>query len=189
MHEIDKLFTAYKLKEVKRTGLVGKRQETTAEHTYSSILLAEYFLKKIKGLDEIKVIRMILYHDFSEIKIGDTFILDKEKRQMKEKQENEAMKTLENELPGEISSDMKIAWKEYSEGKTREAKFCKAIDSLDPIIQGISRPGEWKRHGFTEKKLREYKEPSLKEFPELMKFFNEMITELKKRNVIPKEKN
>jgi len=184
---LEQLFIFYKLKKVERVGLVNGRHETTAEHTFSSIALAEYFLKKIQSLDELKVIKILLYHDYGEIHTGDTFILDDKKRTDKIEREDAAMKTLEKELPKEIVSDMKNAWKEYKENKTREAKFCRAIDALDPIIHVIEQPEEWKKYGFTEKKLRAYKEPHMKEFPELLKFFNEMIEELKKKKIIPEE--
>ena len=187
MDFLEELYMAYRLKDVDRMGLVGKRHESAAEHTYSSIVLAEYFLKKHPELDEIRVIRMILYHDFGEIHTGDTFILDHEKRAKKIEMEDGAMKTLEKQLPKEIAGDMKKAWKEYKENSTREAKFARAIDALDPIVHVIEQPEEWRKHGFTEKKLREYKEPPLKEFPELMKFFNEMVKLLKEKKVIPEE--
>jgi len=188
MDFLDKLYTIYELKEVERTGLVKERHESTAEHTYSSIALAEYFLKKHPKLDELRVIKLILYHDFAEIHAGDTFILDDKKRENKIEKEDAAMKTLKKELPKETAAEMKTVWKEYKENKTDEAKFARAMDALDPIVHVIHQPEEWKKYGFTEKKLRAYKEPYVKDFPVLLKFFNEMIEELKKRKVIPQEK-
>jgi len=188
MSLLEEIYTIYKLKEVERVGLVGARHESTAEHTYSSIALAEYFLKKHPKLNELRVIKMLLYHDFGEIHTGDTFILDDQKRVDKIEREDTAMKDLEKELPKEVAADMKSAWKEYKENTTAEAKFAKAIDALDPIIHVIHQPEEWIKYGFTEKKLRAYKEPYMKEFPILLKFFNEMIEELKKKKIIPQEK-
>jgi len=186
MKEKDKLYTFYKLKEVERTSKVKERQESTAEHTYSCIMLAKYFLKKHSTLNGEKVIQMLLYHDLGEIYAGDTFVLENKKRAQKLEEENKAMKKLAKEVPKELVQEMKNAWKEYSENKTKEAKFCQAIDALDGVIHVIKQPEEWKKYGFTEEKLRQYKEPSLEEFPEILKFFNKMVEELKKEKIIPK---
>jgi len=187
MKEKDKLYTFYKLKEVKRTSKVKDRPESTAEHTYSCIMLAQYFIKKYPKLNEKKIIQMILYHDMGEIYAGDTFILENKKREEKEREENKAMKKLQKEVPEELAEEMANSWKEYSENKTKEAKFVRAIDALDAIIHVIKQPEEWKKYGFTEKKLRQYKEPFFKEFPIILKFFNKMIEELKEEKIIPEE--
>ena len=46
---------------------------------------------------------------------------------------------------------------------------------------------DWIKYHFTESKLRKYKEPILKEFPLLLKFFNNTIKELKKKKILAKE--
>jgi len=183
---LEELRVPYKLKEVERKGNVQDRLETTAEHTFSAIWLAEYFLKKHQELDELKVMKLILYHDFCEIHAGDHFVLDKKKFGEKETLENEAIKRLLNEVPTEMRNDLRTAWEEYSVGKTKEARFAKAIDALDAVIQVSNQPGAWEKYGFTEKKLREYKEPQFKGFPIIMDFFNELIEELKKKKIIPR---
>ena len=184
---LEKLYTPYKLKRVERQGKVGQRNETTAEHVFSSITLAQYFLKKYPDINELKVLKLIVYHDYGEIHAGDTGVLNTKERAQKALLEARAFCQLEKELPEEIAKDMKEAWEEYEENKTREAQFVHAIDALDPILHSIYQPEEWKANGFTEKKLRTVKEPRLREFPQLMEFFEELVTELRKRNIIPKE--
>ena len=51
-NELNKIETIVKLKESKRTSIVEDRFESSAEHTYSCILLAQYFLNTaaISGL-------------------------------------------------------------------------------------------------------------------------------------------
>jgi putative hydrolase of HD superfamily len=187
MDFLEKLYVPYKLKDVDRSGLVRDRHESVAEHTYSSLVIARYFLKKHPRLDRERVLKMILYHDFGEIITGDTFILDGEGRKTKLEREDLAVKKLGARLPKEIRDDLQAAWKEYMAGKTMEAKFCLAIDALDPIINVMHRPGEWKKYGFTEKKLRETKQHYFEDFPVLMRFFNRMVGSLKKKKVIPKD--
>jgi putative hydrolase of HD superfamily len=184
---LEQLHVPYKLKEVKRSGKVGERNETTAEHTFSAITLAGYFLKKHPKLNELRVIKLLLYHDYVEIYAGDIDILKLEERKKKEELEEKALKLLEKELPKEIATEFKKIWKEYLENKTSEARFAHAIDALDPVLQSIHQPMEWKEHGYTEKKLRKYKEPYFKEFPILLKFFNELVNELNEKEIIPKE--
>jgi putative hydrolase of HD superfamily len=184
---LEQVRTPYKLKEITRSGKVLKRNESAAEHTFSAITLAEYFLKTHPELNELKVIKLLIYHDYPEIFTGDVDILKEQERGQKNKKETEAIKKLLKTLPKEIVEELNSAWKEYSENKTMEAKFAHAIDALDPIIQSIHQPEEWKLYGYTEKKLRKYKEHYFNEFPKMHKFFNEMVEELKKNNIVPKE--
>jgi len=187
MHEIDKIYEWYKLKQVNRYTNVLARKETASEHVYSSLILAQYFLKKIKGLNESKVMKILLYHDLCEVYSGDVYSFDKKELEEKGRAENEAVKKLLKTLPREIVPDFEESWKEWKERKTRESKFCKAIDVIDPAINELWRPEAWKKFGYTEKKFRETKEPYIQQFPELKQFLEEMIIEYKKRGLIVKE--
>lgn len=187
MSLLEQLRLPYLLKEVKRTGVVLERKETTAEHTFSTLTLAEYFLKKHKKLNATRVRQLILYHDYVEIYAGDEDILNDKTRENKKEKENNAAKQLQKELPKEIASDFSKLWKEYLLGKTKEAKFARAMDALDPIIQSIHQREEWKEKGYTEEKLRKYKEHYFIEFPILLNFFNSMLEELKKNKIVPEK--
>ena len=44
MEEIHKLRKIYALKDVARDAQVGNRKESSAEHTWSTLMLADYFL-------------------------------------------------------------------------------------------------------------------------------------------------
>jgi len=184
---LEQLYIPYTLKRVNRRGKTGNRFETTAEHTYSAIFLAEYFLKLHPQLNKDKVMKMLLYHDFVEIYAGDTFVENNVEQIKKEKNENKAYKKLIKNLPKEIVKDFKNAWIEFLEKKTLESKFANAIDVMDPIIQASTEKESWIEYHFTEEKLRKYKEPYLKDFPILLKFFNEIVIELKKKKIIPKK--
>ncbi|MBW3020104.1 HD domain-containing protein [Candidatus Woesearchaeota archaeon] len=186
MNKFERLFIPYKLKEVKRRAEVEDRQESTAEHIFSSLILAQYFLKKI-DLDESRVNKLILYHDMVEIYSGDTFILDEEHHKSKKERENKALDRLKQELPEELSKDLEKYWLEYENGETKEARFCMAIDKLDGMYQNIKSPHLWKKWNFTEEKLRSKKEHLFQEFPEMLNFFNELIEYLKEKKVIIEE--
>lgn len=60
---------------------------------------------------------------------------------------------------------------EYEEAKTREARFCKAIDALDAEIHEMDYKEDWK--GWTEDFLRKSKEHLFDDFPELKELFEE----------------
>jgi len=187
MKDFERLHTAYKLKEIERKGTVaGKRYESAAEHIFSSLILARYFLKKIKGMNERRVMKMLIYHDLVEIYAGDTFILDEKMTESKKAREQKSFNRLIKDLPSEISPEFRSSWKEFEQGKTKESRFCKAVEELDPIIHSMHKPAEWKKHGFTEQKLRSKKESKLKEFPAMLKLFNELIEYLKNKKTIPK---
>jgi putative hydrolases of HD superfamily len=184
---LEQLYIPYNLKRVERQGKNGTRHETTAEHTFSTIFLAEYFLKQHPQLNKEKVMQIILYHDFVEIYAGDTFVKNEKDKIKKDKLEASAYKKLLKTLPKEIVLDFEEAWIDYLTQKTPESKFAKAMDALDPLIHETAEKEDWIKYHFTESKLRKYKEPILKEFPILMKFFNEIVEELKKKKIIPKE--
>lgn len=185
MHEIDRLFELYKLKEVYRKTEISKRNESTAEHIYSSLILAQYFLKKVKGLNENKVMKLILYHDLCEIYAKDTFTL--ERTNETDKKEQKAIEKLSKIIPQELSKEILEYHKEYVEQKTIEAKFARAIDVLDPTINEMHNHKLWKKYNFTESVLRSMKEPYVNEFKETKEFFEDIVIEFKKRKLIIEE--
>lgn len=65
-------------------------------------------------------------------------------------------------------------WHEYELGESLEARFCKAIDKLEPIHH-LHQSDYVISTGFTEGVLREKKEYVIKEFPEMLKMFNGLI--------------
>ena len=177
---ISQLNFLYKLKFVKRKNVVNNRFESTAEHIYSSLILAEYFSQKVKNIDINKVYKLLLYHDAPEIIVGDSFILHKSRKDMKSKEEK-IVPEFKKLIPKTMREDFHRIIREYHENKTRESKFAHAIDALDPMVQGAFEVKDWERHGFTEEKLRKHKEHLFKDFPELRLFFDQMIKHLRKK--------
>lgn len=178
--EIRSIHIFYKLKEVER--YKGVEKESSAEHTYSCILLAQYFLPKIgEKLDEMKVMKMLLYHDVVEIEAGDTYFADCDGLLCKEKNENEALCKLKCMLPEDICCDFEMFWKEFEANETREAKFCNAIDKLDPYFQVLFKPEVLHKLNVTEKVLRDSKEEYFREFDVIFEFY-EKFTEYFREN-------
>ena len=181
MDEIKKLHRFFALKEVERVILVKERQESTAEHVYSSLMLAQYFLPRIgKSLDEKKVMKIILYHDLVEIEAGDVFILDVEGRKNKKEKERVAFQKLKEQIPQSMVKEIEALWNEYEEKKTPEAKFCNAIDKLDPCIHLLEDKKIWQKYKLTEPIIRKMKDHHFKEFPQIMQMWNKIVEYAKK---------
>jgi putative hydrolase of HD superfamily len=172
--DINKIQLFIKLKESKRFGVVDKRFESSAEHTCSCILLAQYFIKKISNVDENKVIKMLSYHDLFNVFLIDINLNDPNWNKKKELEKEAYNKVILN-LPEELIDDYKKYMQEFEEQKTIESKFAKAIDVLEPVIHAYNQKEFWKEYKWTEKDLRKYKEKYFIEFPTILKFFNDFV--------------
>src|SRR3989338_3585163 len=135
MNQINKMRKLYKLKEVYRYNSVQKRKESSAEHTWSALMLADYCLTRTKNnLNRLKVYELLMYHDIVEIETGDIPIHHEEKRNNKKQEEMKAANKLAQELPEEVGKKLQSLFTEFEENKTPEAKFARAIDKLDALI-------------------------------------------------------
>ena len=174
MDEINKLRKFYHLKNVERKGTVLKRRESSAEHSWSTLILADYFLGFMKGrLNRLKVYELLMYHDIVEIEAGDVGINDEEGRKGKKERERAAMKKLREDFPVVLKEKVWDLFEEFEAEKTKESRFAKAVDFLDAQIHELDYKKDWK--GWTEEMLRRYKGPYFEEFPELKEAFEKMI--------------
>ncbi len=126
-----------KMKQILRRGWllqkVPGRVESDAEHTFSMIMLAlEIMAKNDTKLDQLKVLKMIAYHELGEIDFGDTAPEDNISPDYKHRKEEECLIRLSKtyNIP-----EMLEIWEEFEQGKTAEAKFVKMIDKADPVMQ------------------------------------------------------
>lgn len=131
----------YKLKNILRKGWVIRgacdkqtnRVESDAEHTFSMAILAlEILHKENLKLDELKVIKMCLYHEICEVDNGDVTPYDNITKQQKYAQEYNCIKRIADEC--DMPEILEI-WCEFENGETKEAKFVKIIDKLDAVMQ------------------------------------------------------
>ncbi len=193
MDELNKLHHLFLLKEVERTACgVNGRAESVAEHTYSSLMLALYFLPKIEQkLDELKVLKMILFHDVVEIEAGDTYTYDEKANIGKPERESKAAEVFAEKLPEHLANDWLLLWNEFEEKKTPEARFCNAIDKFDPIMHSLMhslhKSENWKEGKIMEELLRKKKEHLFAEFPVLHEAFETFIDHAKKNNYFSTE--
>lgn len=175
--ELTRLRKLYELKRVYRACTVDTRKENSAEHSWSCLLLADYFLSiaEVKnngksGLDRLRVYELLMYHDVVEIEAGDTPIETRDDRQ-KAESEARAAEILKNKLP--LGEKFIALFQEFEEQKTPESRFARAIDKLDANIHELDAKPDWK--GWSEQKVRQYFEPAYADFPEIKRVFRELL--------------
>ncbi len=181
MDDLEQLKHLMRLKEVERRGEVGRRRESTAEHVWGCMVLADHFIRVVEQpLDELKVMKLLLYHDLVEVEVGDTFILDFEARKNKKMKEKNGSRILAGKIPVSISGDYLKFFDEYEAYDTPEARFATAIDKLEPIVHwSVYATDKLKPLGWTEKVIRDTKQRYMEPFPELLDFFNRWLAHMR----------
>lgn len=145
IHEIDKV--KYILRKTKLFN--SDRNENDAEHSWHlaimAIILAEYANEPV---DILKIVKMLLIHDVVEIDAGDIFLYDSKVDHTNTESELQAAKRIFGLLPNEQATDLIRIWEEFEAGITMEAKFARAMDRLEPLLQNISNNGgTWQEFG------------------------------------------
>ncbi len=141
------------LKEIRRQNytLVGRRQETDAEHawhvTIMAVLLAEHANTPV---DLLRVVKMLLIHDLVEIDAGDTFAYDTAGAATQHEREARAADRLFPLLPTDQAAEYRALWDEFEARTTAEAKYAHAMDRVLPIFLNSATEGAaWRKHGVT----------------------------------------
>ncbi|MBW2962905.1 HD domain-containing protein [Mesonia aestuariivivens] len=136
--EVDKL----KCIERKTSLFDSNRRENDAEHSWHLSLMAIILDEHSnENIDVLKVLKMLLIHDIVEIDAGDTFLFDTKKNHDNTAEEFVAAKRIFGILPKNQAEDLITIWKEFEEGETSEAKFAKAMDRFQPVLQNQSNNG------------------------------------------------
>ncbi|MCG2718433.1 MAG: HD domain-containing protein [Nanoarchaeota archaeon] len=168
------------LKKIYRACSVEGRKESSAEHSWSCLMLADYFLTLMDTeLDRVKVYELLMYHDLIEIYSGDTALDPSINRKGKQEREFKAMDKLKKDIPKSLKDKFIALFKEFENLKTKEAKFARAIDQLDAIIQEIDYKEDWK--GWSREFLIEKKIKFFDEFTEVREMFMKLVDYLEKK--------
>ena len=111
----------------------GGVPETVAAHSWRMAVMALLVAPEVGDVDEDKLIRMCLIHDFGEAVTGDipTFL----KSADDEKTEDDALARLLLQLPKAKRDDLEALFSEMKDMQTREARLYKALDKLEAVIQ------------------------------------------------------
>ncbi len=188
MSELLRLRKIYALKKVYRHNTVDDRNESSAEHTWSAIILADYFIDKVEQkIDRLRVFELLLYHDLIEVEVGDIPLHYSKKRIDKSLLEKKAMTKLNKEFPSPTNARFKKLFIEFENKKTIEARFAKAIDRLDAVFHELNhKNGWWLEVG--EEKVRELNAGKFDEFPILKESFEEILAYAKRNKFFVNKK-
>lgn len=159
--QIDFIKEIDKLKYIQRkTSLFNsKRKENDAEHSWHLAVMALVLSGHAnETVDVLKVIKMLLIHDIVEIDAGDTFLYNTAKSHVNTHEERLAAERIFGLLPAEQAAELIAVWEEFEAGETKEAKFAKSMDRLEPLLQNVSNNGgSWVEFGVGYDKVYEKK--------------------------------
>lgn len=173
----------------RRTKLFNSdRNENDAEHSWHlammAIVLSQYSDAEI---DLLKVIKMVLMHDIVEIDAGDTFIYDQNKNHDNTEEELKAAKRIFGLLPEKQAAEFIEIWKEFETGTSNEAKFAKALDRLEPLLQNTSNNGgTWKEFGVKYQTVYEKKKTIKGGSTELWDYAEQLINDSVAKGILKK---
>lgn len=151
LKQIDFIKEIDKIKYIQRkTKLFNSdRPENGAEHSWHLALMAIVLAEHANSsLDLLKVVKMVLIHDVVEIDAGDTFLYDTQKPHDNTAEERLGAERIFGLLPSAQAAELLAIWEEFEAGQTAEAKYARAMDRLEPLLQNVSNHGgTWKEFG------------------------------------------
>jgi putative hydrolase of HD superfamily len=159
---------ADKLKSILRHSRVtfADRRENDAEHSWHLALTAMILAEHAEpGLDLLRTLEMVLIHDLVEIDAGDTIAYaDSAAKAAQAERERAAAERLFGMLPADQGGRMRGLFDEFEERRTREARFARALDRVQPILQNVhTRGATWRANGVTPRMVRELNGPIIRD--------------------------
>ena len=178
-----------RLKQVlRRTSIVGNdRRENSAEHSWHVTLMALVLSEHAaaSGLDQLKVLKMLIVHDLVEIDAGDTFVYDQAGLEDQEEREERAAERIFGLLPAESGAELRAVWDEFEARQSPEAKFARALDRLQPMVLNyVNGGGPWQQHGISADQVREINGCIEDGAPELWRYAEALIEDAVKRELL-----
>lgn len=140
---------------LRQTVLAGAgldRPENAAEHSWHLAMMAMALAEHAPpGTDLSRVTGMVLVHDLVEIDAGDLFLYaGQEAQRAQQAAERAAADRIFAILPADQAAALRRLWDEFNERVTPEAKFARALDRLQPMLENYrAGGGTWLRHGIT----------------------------------------
>ena len=128
------LLVAEKLKcHTRHCSTSSGRQESVAEHSWRTALMAMLTASAFPEADMNKVIRMCLIHDLGEAFTGDIPSFDK--TEADSKTEELALRQWVQTFPSPEREEWLALYEEMEAQQTQEARIYKALDKLEAVIQ------------------------------------------------------
>ena len=179
-----------KLKYIQRkTKLFNSdRNENDAEHSWHLALMALVLAEHAdKPIDVLKVVKMVLIHDIVEIDAGDIFIYDTVLNHTNTEQEALAAQRIFGLLPKEQAEEFIAIWQEFEDGITDDAKFAKAMDRFEPLLQNTSNNGgTWREFDVPYQKVYEKKKVIKEGSTAIWDYAENLINESVEKGILKK---
>lgn len=174
----------YKLEDMKtnyRYSEAPKCKESSADHVFKMAFMSYAIAEHLNlNVNKYHAAKIVLAHDLSDavikeidsIRVWNGEITKEKKQEM----EHQAVKELTQKLPEKLGKEMYSLWKEFEEGKTKEAKYAKALDKLECLSHLI-------KTGFESYDKPEYiptyADEAISKMPDLIPFLKVIKTRLK----------
>jgi putative hydrolase of HD superfamily len=158
LHEADKLKSILRHSRVS----FADRRENDAEHSWHLALAVMILADHAEpGLDLLRTLQMVLIHDIVEIDAGDTIAYaDAAAKAAQAAREEAAAQRLFGLLPADQGNNLRGLFDEFEQRQTREARFARALDRVQPILQNIHSGGAaWRENGITPQRVRDLNRP------------------------------
>jgi putative hydrolase of HD superfamily len=182
--EVDKL--KYILRKTKLIN--SDRNENDAEHSWHLALMAVVLAGHANfPIDLLRVIKMLLIHDIVEIDAGDIFIYDTQKNHSNTEEERKAANRIFGMLPEDQAAELIDIWEEFEAGLTNEAKFARAMDRLEPLLQNTSNNGgTWVEYGVNYEKVYAKKQVIQQGSDSIWEYAEQLINESVEKGILKK---
>lgn len=191
LQQLDFIKEIDKIKYIQRKTKLfnSNRNENDAEHSWHLAMMVIVLANHSnEAVDVLKVIKMVLIHDIVEIDAGDTFIYDTNKNHSNTEKERVAANRIFGLLPNKQSEELIAIWEEFEAGETNEAKFARAMDRLEPLLQNVSNNGgTWKEFGVGYSKVYEKKQVIAEGSKTIWDFAEKLIDESVDKGILFKE--
>lgn len=172
-----------KLKEVYRFAHVGDRHESSAEHSWSALLIADYLITTFTPVvDRLRVYELLMYHDLIEIEVGDAPLDPAVDRSDRHVQKLQGALMLKEKLPASIREKFIELFSEFESPASLEGRFARVCDALDADIHELDYRTDWK--GWTKEFYTAHRAHLFTDFPELAFIYNELLAYLEANGYI-----
>ena len=134
----------------------AERRENDAEHSWHLALMVMLLAEHAdEPIDVGHAVQLVIVHDLVEIYAGDSPVFDAAAVVGQQEREEAAADRLFTLLPDDQARYVRALWDEFEAAQTPEARFCKAMDRLEPmLLNWLGRGGTWQMPGATESTVR-----------------------------------
>jgi len=135
------LHISEKLKRSFRYSTINyKIKDSSADHSWHLSLMVFIIARELNLKINIEhALKIAIVHDIAESLTGDIdYVListGKISKKQKQKMEGQAIEKIKKSLPSGAGQEVSDLWNEYEQAKTPEAKFVKALDKIEAMVQ------------------------------------------------------